>query len=66
MTLFPTLEKYIINLSTATLTQERKAILNEIAQYILQKQAQNETVNLNFICTHNSRQIGRASCRERV
>lgn len=38
-----------------TISEERKAKLTEIAQYISGKIAKKETVNLNFICTHNSR-----------
>jgi protein-tyrosine phosphatase/arsenate reductase len=34
---------------------ERKAILNKLTQYIDKKLAANESVNLVYICTHNSR-----------
>lgn len=53
--LFTSIENYIKALPKKELTDERKAILGEIAQYMVQKLSQNETVNLNFICTHNSR-----------
>lgn len=34
---------------------ERKDILNNISQYIIQKQKDNKSINLVYICTHNSR-----------
>jgi arsenate reductase (thioredoxin) len=34
---------------------ERKAILEKIANYISSKKANNKTVQLEFVCTHNSR-----------
>jgi len=35
--------------------QERKELLQEVAQYIGSELRQNDSVKLNFICTHNSR-----------
>ncbi|MCC6838221.1 MAG: protein-tyrosine-phosphatase [Bacteroidia bacterium] len=35
--------------------QERKAILDKISQYIIQKRNDNKPINLVYICTHNSR-----------
>lgn len=35
--------------------QERKKLLQEVAEYIGSELRQNNTVKLNFICTHNSR-----------
>ena len=35
--------------------EERKQLLQKLAAYIQQKQAQGQPVQLNFICTHNSR-----------
>jgi arsenate reductase (thioredoxin) len=37
------------------ISPERKAILEKIANYISNKKANNETVQLEFVCTHNSR-----------
>lgn len=34
---------------------ERKAILKELTDFVSQKSKADQTVNLNFICTHNSR-----------
>ena len=38
-----------------TISTDRKAILQPLVDYIQQKANQNQTINLNFICTHNSR-----------
>ena len=35
--------------------QERKELLQEVAEYIGSELRQNDSVKLNFICTHNSR-----------
>lgn len=37
------------------ISDERRSILRALAIYVKSKQQQNETVRLNFICTHNSR-----------
>ncbi len=37
------------------ISDERKKILNEFTQFVQSKIAANQTVYLNFICTHNSR-----------
>jgi len=38
-----------------TISTERKAMLHPLVDYIQQKINENQAVNLNFICTHNSR-----------
>ena len=38
-----------------TISTDRKAVLQPLVDYIQQKVNQNQAVNLNFICTHNSR-----------
>lgn len=38
-----------------TLTSDRKELLEKIAKTIANEYQKNEVVNLNFICTHNSR-----------
>ena len=38
-----------------TITEDRKIVLSNIVGAIAQEYSKNETVNLNFICTHNSR-----------
>ena len=38
-----------------TITEDRKIVLSNIVAAIVQEYSKNKTVNLNFICTHNSR-----------
>lgn len=38
-----------------TISTERKAVLQPLVEYIQQKVNEKKVVNLNFICTHNSR-----------
>jgi len=49
------LENTLDKLLSQPLSSERKIILNELVKYIQQKRNKKESVNLNFICTHNSR-----------
>ena len=37
------------------ISTDRKAVLQPLVDYIQQKINDNQAVNLNFICTHNSR-----------
>ncbi|MGW8123549.1 protein-tyrosine-phosphatase [Roseivirga echinicomitans] len=53
--LLPNIEAFIASISVASISEERKAVLQPLIDYIQGKHAQNEVVNLNFICTHNSR-----------
>ena len=48
-----TIETIIKNFSEVNL--ERKEILQPLVDYIQKKKDANETIRLNFICTHNSR-----------
>ncbi|MDP2089388.1 MAG: protein-tyrosine-phosphatase [Flavobacteriaceae bacterium] len=52
--LFQQIESTITS-SKATITNERKQILQALIDYIQSKVTENKNVNLNFICTHNSR-----------
>jgi arsenate reductase len=48
--------KLVINsLNTASISSERKEILQNLIDYIQSKVDFKETVRINFICTHNSR-----------
>nr|WKN34719.1 protein-tyrosine-phosphatase [Tunicatimonas sp. TK19036] len=49
--LFPTIEKA----KSQRISNERKQVLKPLIDYIQSKISQAEVVNLNFICTHNSR-----------
>lgn len=55
MELLKPIQEYIEALETESLSEERKAILQPLADYITSKRKSGETVRLNFICTHNSR-----------
>lgn len=50
-----TLQKTVDLLEINKISEERKTILQVLIDYIEIKKASNEAVNLNFICTHNSR-----------
>lgn len=54
-TVFEKIEKTIKSLDEAFISDERKEILQRLTDYIQQKVTENKEVNLNFICTHNSR-----------
>ena len=49
------INEIIAQLSTENISEERKAILQPLIQFISSKLSKNEEVRLNFICTHNSR-----------
>ncbi|WP_405226730.1 low molecular weight phosphatase family protein [Dokdonia sp. Asnod1-B02] len=53
--LFPEIVTTIERLSTASISEERKAVLQPLADYIQSKASNKEAIRLNFICTHNSR-----------
>lgn len=45
----------IESISTNSISEERKTVLQPLADYIQRKVRENQTIRLNFICTHNSR-----------
>ncbi len=53
--MFLVLEKNIERILNIKITEERKAILQVLIDFIKKKYVENKKVNLNFICTHNSR-----------
>ncbi|MCU0392026.1 MAG: protein-tyrosine-phosphatase [Thermoflexibacter sp.] len=55
--LFPELQTYCNSLESefSQISEDRKENLKKIAQFISEKYKKGETVNLTFICTHNSR-----------
>ena len=55
MALFKELEAFVSNLNTEEISDERKQTLQKLIDYITERSKANETVNINFICTHNSR-----------
>lgn len=52
---FNTLNTLIDTLDISSISEERKTSLNVLKNYIQNKKNANEAINLNFICTHNSR-----------
>jgi arsenate reductase len=55
MAIFQKLETLLLNLSTETISEERKLVLQPFAAYLQEKANNNEPILMNFICTHNSR-----------
>lgn len=53
--MFEKIKEQISQLTIDDISEERKLILNELVAYIKQKQSENNVIQLNFICTHNSR-----------
>jgi arsenate reductase len=49
------ISNHINTFSEEAISAERKEILKPLAEYIKTKRTNNETIRLNFICTHNSR-----------
>lgn len=53
--LYQDITNQIEQLDTSTITEERKPILQPLVDFIQNKIDTNAIINLNFICTHNSR-----------
>jgi arsenate reductase len=55
--MYPSIKSYLDDLTNEfkSISDSRKVILNKITQYIAQKQAAERTIELVYICTHNSR-----------
>ena len=53
--LYPSLAETVKKAAELAISKERKKILGVLIDYIQQKSDQDQEVNLNFICTHNSR-----------
>lgn len=52
---FSEIEAGIQTLNPETISEERKAVLQPLTDFIQLKVSKNQAVNINFICTHNSR-----------
>jgi len=52
---FEKINKTIASLDNVQISAERKEVLQPLIDFIEDKVSKNETINLNFICTHNSR-----------
>jgi arsenate reductase len=53
--MFSKIKSIIDTFSPSNIPSERKEILALLANYIREKLSKDETIRLNFICTHNSR-----------
>ncbi len=53
--LYPELEKSIQELKTIPIASQRKKLLQALLNYIQEKVTANQEIQINFICTHNSR-----------
>ncbi len=53
--LFQEIENLIKNLKSETISDERKAVLQPLTNFILSKVSKDQEIRINFICTHNSR-----------
>ncbi|MCF8274582.1 MAG: protein-tyrosine-phosphatase [Flavobacteriaceae bacterium] len=54
-TLFSEIESIIKQLNPETISDERKAVLQPLVDFIQSKVKNNLEIRINFICTHNSR-----------
>lgn len=54
-TLFSEIESIIKELNPQTISDERKAILQPLTDFIQSKVTKGQEIRINFICTHNSR-----------
>ncbi len=55
MKLLKPIQEFIDELVTANLSEERKTVLQPLIDYINSKKKEEKPIQLNFICTHNSR-----------
>ncbi len=53
--LFPEIEKTVQSFDFNKISDDRKAVLQPLIEYIQNKVNNQEQINLHFICTHNSR-----------
>lgn len=53
--MYKSLSKTIQSIAKISVSEERKAVLKPLADYIQNKVDSNQEIRLNFICTHNSR-----------
>ncbi|UWX60770.1 protein-tyrosine-phosphatase [Chryseobacterium oranimense] len=53
--MYPKLSEYIEQLLVQEISDERKTVLQPLIDFIKQKKLNQEPIDINFICTHNSR-----------
>ncbi|GGF36899.1 arsenate reductase/protein-tyrosine-phosphatase family protein [Echinicola rosea] len=53
--LLPELQRYVEQFQDREVSSDRNQVLEPLIAYVREKHSTNKAVNLNFICTHNSR-----------
>ena len=53
--MYAALSKTIEQLTPQNISEERKATLQPLIDFVQQRANKGQEINLNFICTHNSR-----------
>lgn len=53
--IYQKIKETIEKLEVSNISQERQNLLQELSSYVQEKKDRNQPINLNFICTHNSR-----------
>ncbi|KMQ62325.1 protein tyrosine phosphatase [Chryseobacterium sp. BLS98] len=53
--MYPKLTKQIEELLSQEISEERKDVLQPLIDFVKQKRRNQESISINFICTHNSR-----------
>lgn len=53
--MYTEIKSAIEKMDVSSITEERQGLLQQLIEYVQTKKNNNEPVNLNFICTHNSR-----------
>ena len=53
--LYPKIQEIVDGIDLTSIPDKREEIHNKLAAFIQNKIDRNEAINLNFICTHNSR-----------
>ncbi|UZO79467.1 protein-tyrosine-phosphatase [Aquimarina sp. ERC-38] len=55
MKIYPQISTYLEQLKPESISEDRKKLLEPLCEYIKASQKAGDLINLNFICTHNSR-----------
>ena len=53
--LYPALKEKLVDLKSLNISSERKQILKPLIEFIQKEKNEGNSIQLNFICTHNSR-----------
>ncbi len=53
--MYPAIAKIIAGLPLQSISEERKAVLRPLADFVRERVSNRQKINISFICTHNSR-----------